>query len=353
MRFCLIISLLLICVKSATLAQTGYGLQQEYGFVWAHRSGLRHLSNAHLVKTQVDVMPAWLQPQGVKSLYPHATTGFSVGFIDYQNPILGYVIPVTGFFENKVAGRKLSFSYRIAAGFGWCSRKFELETNTANTAISSTINMAAQGTMAANYQFSPTWKARLGVSLQHFSNGSIRQPNAGVNLPTAIAAIFWQPVSTLPQPKETWNVNKGWLFQIGTGVGFKRVAFLPDNIYPLYFLHTWAGYKQSMKSTWWMGADMVVNESLDYFRDNMPEYLNRSNSQFALVGGHEWHVGKVSLLTQLGYTVTNVFSIVDEPLFQRYGIRFQVLKNMQAGLLLKAYRGRADSFEWHAAYSFR
>jgi|GEM_PF-1706708 len=250
MRFFLIISLLCLFVKSKTLAQTGFGLQQEFGFVMAHKSGLRHLSSAHLVKTQVDVMPAWLQPQKVKSIYPHAATGFSIGFIDYQSPTLGYVIPVTGFFENQFTGRKLSFSYRIAAGFGWCSKKFEIETNTANTAVSSTVNMAAQGTLAANYQISQNWKARLGVSLQHFSNGSIRQPNFGLNLPTAIAAVFWQPKRVNTKPTEVLLPEvKGWQWQIGTGVGLKRVAFLPDKLYPLYFLHAWVGYRQGQKST--------------------------------------------------------------------------------------------------------
>jgi hypothetical protein len=143
------------------------------------------------------------------------------------------------------------------------------------------------------------------------------------------------------------------MFQAGTGLGFKRLVYQPETLYSLWFLHTWLGYRKSEKTTWWMGIDAVKNNSLARIKTEMEEYSDRNSTwQTAWVAGHEWHVGRASLLTQLGYTLTNAFPLVEERLFQRYGVRFQVNKSYQVGLLLKAYRGRADSFEWHSAYSF-
>lgn len=353
MRKLLIYCILIFLKYHQALSQTGFGLQQEFGFVWAHRGGLHHLVTAHLVKTQLDVMPKWMQLQAVSEAYPNSLTGISVGWLDYRNPTLGYMVPVTGFFENRFGGPKIYFNYRIAAGFSIGNRKFILENNVANSAISSNVNMAAQATLALNYKFTSEWQAKTGLSLQHYSNGSIRQPNMGLNLPTAILSITYLPEWKKPEQPKPIPSTKKWMIQSGAGLGFKRMAYQPQTLYSLWFFHGWLGYRQGQKSTWWFGIDAVRNSSLVQHKINFKEYANRNSIwQTAMVAGHEWHVGKASLLTQLGYTLTNAFPLVEERLFQRYGVRFKVYKSYQAGLLLKAYRGRADSFEWHMAYSF-
>jgi hypothetical protein len=89
-------------------------------------------------------------------------------------------------------GREFNLYFRLGVGLGYCTQKYDRYENYENLAIGSHLNGAANLLLEARWRLGNQFMAAIGLSWMHFSNGSIKQPNYGLNMPGANLALAYR-----------------------------------------------------------------------------------------------------------------------------------------------------------------
>ena len=80
-----------------------------------------------------------------------------------------------------VRRQRWAFGVDLQNGVGYCPSPFNPVDNIDNELLGAHLNIFVNIGLYARHRLSPSWTAMLGVDFKHFSNGSIRRPNLGVN----------------------------------------------------------------------------------------------------------------------------------------------------------------------------
>ncbi len=78
-------------------------------------------------------------------------------------------------------GERLDLNYEFNLGFSTNWKPYDAFTNPDNTAIGSTLNVHVSASSYLKYYLSKAVDIHLGGTVTHFSNGTSRQPNSGIN----------------------------------------------------------------------------------------------------------------------------------------------------------------------------
>lgn len=198
---------------------------------------------------------------------------------------------------------------------------------------------------------------RLEAGLGHFSAGAVLMPNLGLNLPYAGIGLEHNlplgghraapvmPASNRPVP----GLPKTSLWVLAAA-GAKQADYSYD---PLRFcgtLRVEAMRRFGLRSAVSVGVDGLYNGALREKRTSLG-LAPGSVVRMGLTLGHEWLVRSFAITTQVGAYVLNPAPEIDLPVYQRYGVRFNMNKRWQPAVFLRAHLGSADAVE--ACISYR
>lgn len=293
--------------------------------------------------------------------YNNPTYGVGLYSSTFNNRIVGspfalYGFVKTPFFTERT--RILKFDYRIGLGLAGNFTPFDSELNPKNRVISTENNVFIDFGLTGRYQISPKWKAGLGVSFHHFSNGALRLPNKGINLLPVTASVSYQfdVAESLPTT-ESLNIPlpKDWLYHINYGFGFKQID---QEWTRKYFKSTLSFYaSRYVDYKWRLGGGVDLFYSSSGNSEKIAE-AKSGNLSSKLSGGPAVYVShilnpRLVLNGNIGYYIHNQrFNGEIRRTFLRAGIRYYVYKNLNAGVSIKAHLGKADFIEWSTGYTF-
>lgn len=83
----------------------------------------------------------------------------------------------------------LNYELQLGASFNW--KHYGAYTNPKNIALGSAVNVQAGGMIYLKWRLSDMFDLQTGLNVAHFSNGSMAQPNDGINLVSAYAGIAY------------------------------------------------------------------------------------------------------------------------------------------------------------------
>jgi hypothetical protein len=95
--------------------------------------------------------------------------------------------------------KRISISYNGAFGASFNFNPFDSVSNPNDVLIGSKRNCFVGLGLGATYQFNPRWQVVAGAEFRHFSNGSIKQPNFGINVLQASLGVAYNPFGINPQ----------------------------------------------------------------------------------------------------------------------------------------------------------
>ena len=244
--------------------------------------------------------------------------------------------------------------FRLGVGLGYLTQKYERYDNYENLAIGSHINGAVNLLFEARWRLGKRFMAAIGLSWMHFSNGSIKQPNYGLNIPGATLAMAYrlsrenryEKRKLLPElyPFEFDNkkylnidLNAGFGIKdlqatLGTGNQFIVVAFAGNVLWPV-----------SYKSRLGCGFDISYDgsdEKILEFEGNEPEH-RISVVKTGITGGYELAFSKMAIMLNLGINLTGADKS-DGYVYEKLALRYNITKKLFGSLTLKALYGRAD-----------
>lgn len=324
-----------------------FNLKIHSGFVMNHSVNMAHLANQRPVIFELDFFKQTLGYKHWEQIQNYPKVGYSFNFIkmDPRKPLGNSYALIVYLEKNIFRNSRHQLGYRFGVGPGIINKRFNLANNYKNNLISSRFNYCLNGQINYYVHITPQINCNLGIGIIHFSNGNIKLPNLGINVPSIHIGFGFQPKPTGQFIKDSLPpVKKDLNFFITGALGLKESFPI---LGPTYAASTFSFYLSkslSRKSLINLGADYMIDFSLKrYWNDNTLKI--KDLSKIGIIAGHELLISKVSLLTQLGVYLYDPYKL-NKSIYQRYALKYYFKHNLYSSIALKAHFGSADYAEW-------
>ncbi|MBK8500619.1 MAG: acyloxyacyl hydrolase [Flavobacteriales bacterium] len=197
------------------------------------------------------------------------------------------------------------------------------------------------------------WGLSVGLGIDHWSNGSFKLPNLGLNYLSASVGgryALGPPASAPPQPT-VFDQRDAPLREWSIVVS----AFVSETARPLSGQHSVfiaTGQRQwqvSSKSHLVVGMDLFNKGVLSTVHPEMKERERIEYTQLGVHGGYALGFGKGELYLHMGaYAYTPVPD--EAPLFHRVGVRLRTGTHLIWNIALKSHYAVADHWEFGMGY---
>lgn len=336
---------------SENLKYYTFNVKLHKGFILSHNPVVSHLADQHPTQFEFD---AYKRTDGSKiwhQVHRFPTIGFSFNMV-FMDPTksLGNMASIVAYLSKPIFKTSRSeLNLRIGFGPGYASKVFDLQSNSKNIMISSRFNFCLNGRINYSYTIGKHINLNTGIGIIHFSNGTVKLPNQGINIPSIHLGIGFNATQkyvvrkdTIPPVKRTLNLEMMVAFGIKEQYPIQGKKFLATTI------STYINKRFNHKSSLMIGLDLFYDPTVErYFND--PNIPFGKKSKCAIAGGHELHFGKLSLLTQIGGYIYDPYKI-NVAIYERYGLKYRFNKSAFAQLSMKIYFGSVDYVEWGIGY---
>ncbi len=331
----------------------GTVLRYNYGFVMAHREALMPLQEQHLQALEFSVFntsagqKAWQR----KFLYPE--TGVLLSWTNTGTAKLGSAIGVIPYVDFPLFKSNDNQSWlRYGMGLGYIQYPFDPTKNQKNAAIGSHWNGAVHLGWSYRKNFSTKTVGEIGASLTHFSNGSMKMPNLGINLPAVNIGIrhYFGATPHLVTTRDSTTRRTGTIHVFGA-YGRKEIYPALGPKYTALTLSSTYFFPTVKKSDFGLGGDLFYDNSLaiKYEQENN-DTLRYVNVRPGIHGAYQLRIATIGLLFNLGFYPYTRYKN-DGNFYHRIGLRYYH-ERFFACVNLKTHYARADFFEWGLGWVF-
>lgn len=331
------------------------GLRGHYGFIIPHSEAIQDQADSNPWGIELDASVHLVGEKTWARFASFPRVGVTLSYVNFDNPeVIGSSISLATYFEPTLAIRnRLNFSFRMGTGITYLTQPFHPETNPENQFYSSHISFILMANVMANYRISPYLQARAGVFYNHISNGGIKQPNKGINFPTASIGLEYliNPYDFKARPKTDWRTLHTDRFRVKTAFfGTAKTLNNEDSRrYAIVGLTGYGSYIIGRMSALTAGVEWVADFAQRQRLRNQSLDNDFNKGSFNI--GHELLLGKFTFSQQLGfYWYRDTF---DKPFyFQRYGLEYAINSKYFVGFNLKAHGDIADFLDFRAGIVF-
>lgn len=341
--------------KLKTVFSIGAGLQ--HGFIFAHSPAVENTRGAN--PTGLEINFTWQRNDAAVwdlcRCYPRK--GILLTYYDYDTKILGKGITAAYFLEPVYRlNKNIFFSFNTAAGISWLSNPADSVRNPTNLSYSTYLSGYLRVGLGLWVRLNDHWWLNGSVNYQHESNGGLKQPNKGINWPTAGLALNYQREAR-PFYRGIRSTDKFWKklpvrWDAGLFGMAKRVLNEEGDSRRLPIIGiSFQGSKQ-------VGRINALTAGVEIFTDRALRFQLKQDSADAsatragLLLGHEFLLGKFIFSQRFGiylYNPTNYF----EDVYHRWGIHYRIDKQWSVGFNLLAHRHIADFIDLRLTWSWQ
>jgi hypothetical protein len=299
-----------------------------------------------------------IQPKLYNIIYRVPTFGFGFYTATFENQYVGKPHAVYLFadipFPQSFYDNRLTFSYLTAVGVSFNLKPFDPYFNPFNQFIGSYENGYVHAAFNMQYKILPQISIDSSIGFKHFSNGSLKKPNTGLNfIPFSIGlranlnhADFDQSFERevpdfIPNNQvnflmsiggKNYEIGEGQYLKLGLGLNYMR--------------------QHNFKYRYGLGFEMFYSEAAAL--RNPTEILSfHDRTSFALAASWEWVLTRHLYVPIAFGTYLHRNYLNDEIkwYYQRIGIRYRLNNHIFAGVTIKAHGFKADFFEWTVGYT--
>ncbi len=294
----------------------------------------------------------WEQING----YPRI--GLAIDYIDLGKPELaGQVYAIIPHLQWTLFGKNSSvLALRFGTGLGYFNTVFNPITNYRDKAISTPFNACLQLNLVYTKRIFKYAELNAGIGLTHFSNGSIRVPNSGINIPAIFAGanyILFKPETHIQRPAEELKPKKKDYFYAYSAISFETRGFDREEHYTIYSLSAIYGRQISPISKLGIGMDFFYDKTVpsDSLGNVIPARHITDPLEMGIKIEHELLMGKLGLITNAGVYIYH--PTVENGLFyQILGLKYNFLPNFFVVTALKTHFAKADFIQFGLGVNF-
>lgn len=336
-------------VKTANLLLEG---RVNYGFLISHHLEMQAY-NAHFTAFEINLGHETYGKNNWETMYAYPIIGVSYWYSDLGNSeFIGTVNALFPYINFPITRRdKYALNFRIGSGLGYFSKHFDRLNNYRYLAIGSHINAAVNLMFELRWRPSPRLNLSAGIAMMHFSNGSLKTPNFGVNIPTANLGLGYR----LTRPQEyikpgvppllnrfEFDGRKSLDLDIAGTLGLKEVPEYGKRYY-VYALSGNVFKTVSYKSKVGLGFDFSYDNS-DLYTAELKQIELRHKSLIIKPGanlGYQLNLSRTSFIFNLGFYLGGKVKSPSASYFKA-GTRVMLSRNVFTSLFIKTHYARID-----------
>lgn len=335
----------------------------HYGFIYAHHLELE-IFNAHFPAFEISIQKLTFGKHKWERAFNYPIIGAIFFYSGMgNNPYLGQAFALMPFMNFPLYKHdNFTFGFRFALGIGYLTERFDRLKNYKNLAIGSHLNAAINLMFEVRYRLNYALTLSGGICLQHFSNGSLKLPNYGLNTPLVNVGIAYRPWKEntyigdrFYPPIEPFEaiVRRSIHFNIGAALGWKDMTAVVGENYLVYHLYENTLIRVSKKSMVGLGLDLSYDPSQIKILEMQGMIIDNKFSILrpGINAAYELMMGRLGFIVNLGYYLGGKEK-TNGPLYQKLSVQYNFAKNFFANVMLKVHWGRADYIGWGLGYKF-
>ncbi len=333
-----------------------------YGFLIPHRLEME-IFNSHFPSFEISISQKTFGAKRWEYMYGYPIVGIAYWYSNLgTSPYLGDAHAVFPYISFPLTPNKSTRLYfRTGVGLGYLTKRFERLENYKNTAIGSHLNAAVSLSLELRIRLATRLTLSGSIALTHFSNGSMKTPNYGINIPSIYTGLAYNMSKPNPYSRSKllpelypyeFDGKKWFQVQFGAGLGYKNMDAEVGGSYMVYALYANVLKQISFKSRLGIGFDV----SYDGTDKKMMEINGDQVESFWPVvktGGNiawELMISKVSLVFNIGGYFSGAYK-TEGGIYEKFAIWYYFNDNVFTSLTLKAHYARADYITLGVGYN--
>ncbi|MNK02297.1 hypothetical protein D3C87_201180 [compost metagenome] len=331
-------------------------LRGKSGFLAAHRGTMGHLAKDRLFAGELSFSKR-IRSKDWSEEYRNPYAGVTLYGSNLGNKeILGYGVGMYGFIEFPwTRSEKHVFTSKLGAGVGIVTKVYDVAKNPKNVPMSTYLNAVICLGIQGRWYIKPEHALVYSLDMTHFSNGSSKVPNLGVNMPfIGLGYEYTFKKKEAPGVKiktfERVPFFNSWNASIVGIISDKEIFPTGGKRYPVFALSGML-YKQfKPKVGMEIALDVISKQSILRYRD----YIAKSQWDILQVGafvGYNIPLDKFRFVIGMGGYVKDRYN-PDALFYHRVGMRYQCQNGLLFNLILKSHWAKADYIEYGIGYTF-
>lgn len=319
------------------------GLHVNAGSIFAHSADVENTAGSVPFGVELEFSKRQLDENAWKTCHCYPTTGFLLGYTNYDNAVLGHGFHLAYFLEHTfLPFKRWSPVLRGAAGIGVSNRPYHSEKNPDNQSYSLPVNAFLQMQAGVNVIVGKSGVLSLKAGYNHISNGGIKEPNKGVNWPH-IAAGYLHRLNYQPPPRREKTsldaTESRWIKRIEVFGAYTSREFEERESLFAYGLMTSLARKLNALHTLSLAGEWHYHQ--EHHRRIERDDSASSPHRAALLVGHDFLFGRMVFSQQIGVYVFDQFRYHD-PVYHRWTLSYVHRTGLSLGFSLKAHRHVAE-----------
>lgn len=321
---------------------------------------MTHLTTGHFPAFELNIGKQTHGEEAWHSLYNFPVMGICFWYADLANPdVLGSVYAVYPYLNFHLFKEKcFALNFRFGTGLGYLTKRFDRFKNYKNIAIGSHLNVTVNLFYELKWKISPHCFISSSLGLTHFSNGSFKTPNLGINIPTVNfgAAYIFKNKSVIIESRKIYLEKCNRKIEILTflSAGMKEIYPAYGDKYGAFSLSTCFLKPLSMKRKICAGIDLFWEFSNIRVLKRQGLEINHAWEVIrpGIYIGHEFEFSRLSFATQMGvylYAKDNS----DGNFYSRLALRYRCSDRIIVNIGLKTHFAKADFVEWGLGYRIK
>ena len=332
------------------------GLNFHKGFIIAHRSAMVHLQKNFSTEVELSFLKPVNGSKGWHADYNFPQYGLGYKYFDFGNQeelgqghsLFGQVI------YPMIRRNRLRMGIKLGVGVGYVEKPFRIADNYKNLAIGTHVNGFVNAGVRFQFFTNNKFQLNCGIDFAHFSNGSFRKPNLGINLPSLnFGGVYFIGESKLKQIQTDAPIKRKREFTATLAIAVKEVYPPNGDRYSVNILHIQYHHPLHRKGFIGGGIEGTVDRSLPFqLEEKAQGHSYFSNTvRSGVFGSAGIRMGNWDGYFQMGMYMYNRYK-KDGNIYNRLLLRYAFTKKAFASFGLKAHFGRADYFEWGLGIKF-
>ncbi|MBU2652054.1 MAG: acyloxyacyl hydrolase [Bacteroidetes bacterium] len=325
-----------------------------YGFLIPHHLEMEIL-NSHFTAYEISISKATYGRTRWEYMYNYPVIGIAYWYSSLgTSPYLGNAHALMPYIDFPLTyGKEMRIFFRTALGIGYITNHFDRLENYKNIAIGSHWNAAVAFTLEMKQKVSERFIVSLGLGFNHFSNGSMKTPNYGINIPNASASLSYRlskenpyfRKKLLPELRPFYFDGKKSLdLNIAGGLGYKNMNAEMEGKFLAWDIFTGIMKDVSYKSSVGVGLDASYDGTDEIALRQKYGETSENNFEMIKTGfevGYALNMSRISFVGNLGYYLSGRYQ-GDGKIYEKIGIWCEISRDLFAHVTLKAHAGRAD-----------
>jgi len=255
-----------------------------------------------------------------------------------------------------------SINFRLGAGLAYLTNKFHPTDNFQNFAIGSHINAAVSLFFDYRFQASKRLQLFFAAGLTHFSNGSMKTPNFGLNILSISGGLAYNlrkpnpylDLKLLPELYKFEFDGKKWIsVEAQVSIGFKDMTQETGKRHSISNLAINVMKPVSMRSKIGVGFDLTQDGSDKALLQRKGVIINK-NSELLKPGAniaYEMLLDRTSFLFNVGIHLAGA-ERSEGDIYQKIAVKQLFTENLFGTIALTAHFGKADYIGFGLGYRF-